>query len=281
MHPRQVLATEAAVYVLDRAGRRLLALDPGEGRVLAWYEFPDRRGIGAIGADPSGRLLILGGRDSLYFVGIPERQATVEGGPSLPGPQPHDLALLRQLRGLQMPVDGATITRRDFQMPGAPRHYRLGVHEGLDFYSHTVGVPVNRQTPVQAVAEGIVVRALLDYEPLTAKEAARWASEINRLGYTPAEVLDGYRGRQVWVDHGDGLISRYVHLSSIAPGVAEGSHIKQGQVIGTAGNSGTPSSITSKVSELHLHFELWMGDHYVGQFLRPIETREWLERVLR
>jgi hypothetical protein len=26
---------------------------------------------------------------------------------------------------------------------------------------------------------------------------------------------------------------------------------------------------------------LWIDDHYVGQFLRPIEAREWLGRILR
>jgi murein DD-endopeptidase MepM/ murein hydrolase activator NlpD len=180
-----------------------------------------------------------------------------------------------------MPIEGASITRRDFQMPGAPRHYRLGVHEGLDFYGHTVGVPVHRQTPVRAVADGIVIRALLDYEPLTISQAAAWASESQNLGYTPPDVLDGYRGRQVWIDHGDGLTSRYAHLSSIAPSVVEGASVMRGQVIGTVGNSGTPASATSQVNDVHLHLELWVGDHYAGQFLRPIETREWLERILR
>ena len=108
-----------------------------------------------------------------------------------------------------------------------------------------------------------------------------WASESRSLGYTPPEVLDGYRGMQVWIDHGSGLVSRYAHLGSIEPGIVEGATVTRGQVIGTVGNSGTPSSVSSDTAEVHLHLELWLGDNYVGRFMRPIETREWLERILR
>jgi len=233
MQPRQVLAAGPMVYVLDRAGRRLLALDSASGRLQALYQFTDRRQVSAIWAAPGGESLILAGRDRLYFFGQPERQATITAGPTLEPPQPHDLALLATLRGLRVPIEGATLTSRDFQMPGAPRHYRLGVHEGMDFYGHTVGVPVNRDTPVRAVADGVVIRALVDYQPLTAAQADAWYAASHRLGYTPAEVLDGYRGRQVWIDHGGGLVSRYAHLGSIAPGIVAGATVSQGQPIAT------------------------------------------------
>jgi murein DD-endopeptidase MepM/ murein hydrolase activator NlpD len=281
MHPRQVMATETAVYVLDRAGRRLLALDPTSGALLALHQFPDRRDVSAMWADPQGERVVLAGRDTLYLYGEPERQATVEGGPVLQGPQPHDLALLESLRGLSMPVEGATITKRDFQMPGAPRHYRLGVHEGMDFYGHTVGVPVNRRTKVRAVDEGIVTRAIVDYDPVSAEEAEAWYAQSRKHGYTPPDVLDGYRGMQVWIEHGGGIVSRYAHLSSIEPDISEGAEVGRGQTIATVGNSGTPGSLQSEVADVHLHLELWVGDHFVGQFLRPIEAREWLEKILR
>ncbi len=281
MQPRQVVATEEAVYVLDRDGRRLLALDPETGSLLALNQFPDRRAVSAIWADPDSDRVILAGTDALYFYGQPELEASAVGGPALSLPQPHDFAALQSLRGLLMPIEGARITSRDFQMPGAPRHYRLGVHEGIDFYTHTVGVPVNRTTPVRAVADGTVIRAMLDYEPLTEAQANEWAAQWRALGYTPPEVLDGYRGMQVWIAHDDGLVSRYAHLGSIAEGVVEGVTVEQGDVIGTVGNSGTPASVTSDTVEVHLHLELWLGDHYIGRFLRPIETRLWLERILR
>jgi murein DD-endopeptidase MepM/ murein hydrolase activator NlpD len=185
------------------------------------------------------------------------------------------------MRGLSSPIKGATITSRDFQLPGAPRHYRLGVHEGIDFYGHTVGVSVNRRTPVRAVADGVVIRALVDYQPLTRAQSDAWVAESLRLGYTPPNVLDGYRGRQIWIDHGNGVISRYAHLGSIEPGIVAGTEVTRGQVIATVGNSGTPGSLNSETYDVHLHLELWVGEHFVGQFLRPIEAREWLERILR
>jgi murein DD-endopeptidase MepM/ murein hydrolase activator NlpD len=279
MHPRQVAGGEAAVYVLDRAGRRLLALDPLSGAVNEIYEFADRRAVSAVWTGPEG--LILAGPDTVYFYDEPARQATVEGeAGTSSGVLAHDPARLEGLLGLHMPIEGAGLTSRDFQMPGAPRHYRLGVHEGMDFYGHTVGVTINRRTEVRAVADGVVIRALVDYQPLTAAQADAWQRQCLSLGYTPDEVLDGYRGRQVWIDHGDGLVSRYAHLSGIAPGIVEGAHVSQGQVIATVGNSGTPGSIGSRTYDVHLHLELWLGEHYVGQFLRPIEARELLGSVL-
>jgi murein DD-endopeptidase MepM/ murein hydrolase activator NlpD len=281
MHPRQVVAQSDIILVLDRGGRRLLALDPHTGDLGALHQFPDRTAVGAAWADPSGDRVILAGRDTLYLLGQPETQMVIDGGPALQVPLPHDPAILQNLRGFSSPIQDASVTKRDFQMPGAPRHYRLGVHEGLDFYGNTVGVPVNRRTPVRAVADGLVVRALVDYEPVTAAQADAWAAQSKSLGYTPPEVLDGYRGRQIWIDHGNGVISRYAHLGGIEPGIVEGAEVARGQVIANVGNSGTPASLSSKTRDVHLHLELWVGDHFVGQFLRPIEAREWLERILR
>jgi murein DD-endopeptidase MepM/ murein hydrolase activator NlpD len=287
MRPRQVVAAAGAVYVLDRAGSRLLSLHPASGRLQALFQFPDRRPMGAVaawpGAGDQGRTpaLILAGPDTLYFYRQPERQAVVPGESAANGSPAFDPQLLDGLRGLQMPIEGATVTRRDFQMPGAPRHYRLGVHEGSDFYSGTTGTTIDRRTPVRAVAGGVVVRAMLDYQPLTAAQAAELAARCRALGYTPPEVLDAYRGRQVWIEHSGGLVSRYAHLSSISPGISEGAQVDRGQVIAMVGNSGTPDSIRSATSDVHLHLELWLGDRYIGQFLRPVETREWLERILR
>jgi murein DD-endopeptidase MepM/ murein hydrolase activator NlpD len=280
MHPRQIHATEKNLFVLDRSGRRLLVLESGDGGLQTIVQFKDRRAVSAVWADSNGRIL-LAGRDALYVLHRPDFRVATHDLPAPEGPQSHDPALLDSLRGLQVPVEGATVTRRDFQMPGAPRHYRLGVHEGIDFYGHTVGVPVNRRTPVRAVADGTVIRALTDYLPPTSAQANLWADQSRSLGYTPPEVLDGYRGMQVWIDHGSGLVSRYAHLGSIAPGVQVGTAVTRGQVVATVGNSGTPASLDSQTADVHLHLELWLGDHYIGEFLRPIETREWVERILR
>jgi murein DD-endopeptidase MepM/ murein hydrolase activator NlpD len=280
MHPRQIHATEKDLFVLDRSGRRLLVLELDSGGLQTIMQFTDRRAVSAVWADSTGRIL-LAGRDALYLLHRPDFRVTTDGPPASGVPRARDPSVLESLRGLQVPIDDAKVTSRDFQMPGAPRHYRLGVHEGIDFYGHTVGVPVNRRTPVRAVADGTVIRALTDYLAPTPAQANAQADQSRSLGYTPPEVLDAYRGMQVWIDHGSGLVSRYAHLSSIAPGVQVGAVITRGQILATVGNSGTPASLNSESADVHLHLELWVGDQYIGEFLRPIETREWVERILR
>ena len=41
-----------------------------------------------------------------------------------------------------VPVEGATVSSRATHLPGARRAYRNGIHEGFDFYSGVVSVPI-------------------------------------------------------------------------------------------------------------------------------------------
>jgi len=266
--PRQVAATETAVYVLDQAGARILVLQPQTGALQAMIQPPPETSV--MWADDSH--LILAGRDALYFVNEPGRRDWVENTAVLTGPQPHDPAVLAALPPLRLPI-GISLPERDLQLPGAPRHYRLGVHQGMDLYWR-------RGADVTAVADGTIVRATLDYTDPDYFAFADWDSETQTLGYTPDAALDFYRGRQVWVQHEGGLLSRYAHLESIAGGVVTGTAVTQGQLLGLVGNSGTPSSLLTDKPDTHVHFDLWLGDHYIGQYLRPVETREWLEQIL-
>jgi murein DD-endopeptidase MepM/ murein hydrolase activator NlpD len=38
-------------------------------------------------------------------------------------------------------------------------------------------------------------------------------------GYTDREALDQFGGRQVWIDHGGGVVTTYNHLGAITPGI--------------------------------------------------------------
>ncbi|MCP4423026.1 MAG: M23 family metallopeptidase, partial [Chloroflexi bacterium] len=268
--PRQIAAGETAVYILDQAGKRLLACDRETGALQTVYQLPQNDQISAFWIDETDQRLILAGRDRLFFYQEPERLTAVSASPLLIGAQSHDADFLAKPTGFVVPIGGSGVTRRDFQLPGAPRHYRLGIHNGIDFYWQP-------GTQTLAVADGVVIRAVLDYVSPTQAQFSAWRAETLQLGYTSEEALDVYRGRQVWLRHENGLVTRYVHLSGIAPEIVEGATVTQGQLVGTVGNSGSPLSLTSETADAHLHFEVWLNDYYVGQFLRPIEAREWVE----
>jgi len=87
-------------------------------------------------------------------------------------------------------------------------------HDGLDF-----AAPAG--TPVLAAADGVVVVA--SYHP-----------EF---------------GNMIDIDHGDGLLSRYAHLSELK--VAESQIVRRGERIGAVGSTGRSSGP-------HLHFEVRM-----------------------
>ena len=181
------------------------------------------------------------------------------------------------VRGFRFPIEGACIPAEDDLIPNAPREYRFGVHEGVDFYPGRACATIERGMPVLAAKTGIVVRADVDYKDITQEEMDGLLSVSAQEGSTPPEVLDRLRGRQVWIDHGDGVVTRYCHLLSIEPGVAEGMAVEVGQVIARVGNSGTPEGVTDPNMENHLHFEIRVGDSFLGQGLSVAETRRLLE----
>ena len=68
-----------------------------------------------------------------------------------------------------------------------------------------------------------------------------------------ATFSSGY-GNYVVIDHGQGVFTRYAHMSRLAPGIAPGVTIGFGQPIGTIGKSGNATGI-------HLHFEVLTGNY--------------------
>ena len=80
-----------------------------------------------------------------------------------------------RLKGLVLPIKNAYLPEDDYSYPNAPRAYRGGKHSGIDFYYyHEDGsydpVKVSTDTPVLSSGDGIVIRADVDYTPMTVNE---------------------------------------------------------------------------------------------------------------
>lgn len=185
-----------------------------------------------------------------------------------------DLAGTQFVRGWPsayvVPVEGATISSRRNHLPGAPRGYRNGVHEGFDFYDGTVSVNIGYGTPIRAVADGVVLRADTGYVEHTQAEYDAIIADATALLDTPPELLDKLRGRQVWIQHAGGFVTRYAHLAAIAEGVVEGARVRQGDIIATTGNSGTLEAAQGTQDDPHPHVEVWRGDTtFLGSGLEP------------
>ncbi len=174
------------------------------------------------------------------------------------------------LLGFTLPLAGACVSSFEGHWPGALRAYRNdGIHEGLDFYSGTACISIDSGTAVLAAKDGTVIRADRAYEDVTPQDWARFEA----AEFAGEEILDELRGRQVWIDHGGEIVTRYAHLSAIAAPIFEGVRVRAGQVIGFVGESGQRESYAAPGSDLHLHFEIRVGAGWLGEGLEPQAAR--------
>lgn len=63
-------------------------------------------------------------------------------------------------------------------------------------------------------------------------------------------------GKIVDIQHADGIITRYAHMSEFAPHIAPGVPVSIGQIIGKIGTTG-------RAHGAHVHFEVRIGGHAV------------------
>lgn len=95
-----------------------------------------------------------------------------------------------------------------------------GTHKGVDYHSDSGG-------PILAAADGVVLEK---------------------------KYRDDY-GNMLLIDHGQGVYTRYAHLSSFSQGLAVGAKVKAGEQIGLMGNT------AAYRIPIHLHYELLTGDY--------------------
>ncbi len=78
----------------------------------------------------------------------------------------------------------------------------------------------------------------------------------------------GY-GRRIEIQHANGYMTTYNHLSGFARGVTEGARVRQGQTIGYLGQSGLATGP-------HLHYEVLVNGHFVDPMkVKLARTKEF------
>jgi len=83
----------------------------------------------------------------------------------------------------------------------------------------------------------------------------------------------GY-GRRVEIEHNNGYVTTYNHMSAFARGLREGARVKQGQIIGYLGASGLATGP-------HLHYEVIVNGHFVDPLrVRLAKTRQFEGKLL-
>lgn len=209
--------------------------------------------------------------------GIQEPFPGGSGGDGISGR--HD-DLVRRFSFLQSPIPGATVSTRDSHLPGAPRPYRNGIHEGLDYYSSFCGVPVNFGDSVYAAGEGVIYRIDHVYSEPAAPQRDEMLRQSIAAGNMPEAVLDKLRGRQVWIVHAYDVVTRYAHLHEVSEQLQVGDRVEAGTFIGTVGNSGTSSGAEGSQDGAHLHFEIRLGEGYLGEGMDPEAVRLLLQQIL-
>lgn len=104
-------------------------------------------------------------------------------------------------------------------------------HRGIDFITRgATGNTYGKE--IRAAADGVVYSAEYHYS---------W-------------------GNNVYINHGNGVYTRYAHCSKML--VSAGKPVKQGQVIAYVGNTGNVSpkpSASNPHAGAHLHFEVWVN----------------------
>lgn len=213
--------------------------------------------------------------------GEPEDPANGEeqdGGSADPvtyDPENIDMDYLKEeLAFLQNPIPG-TIMCHDNYLPNAPRPYRNGFHEGIDFYSWARGGEVSRGTEVRAASSGIIIRIDHRYEDIAPADFERYMEISRRAETTPEDILDLFRGRQVWIEHETGVVTRYCHLDDVVSNLKVNDYVLAGTVIGTVGTTGTREPVRP-----HLHFEIRIGPYFLGQGMTVAQIRELFQALL-
>ena len=159
-------------------------------------------------------------------------------------------------------------------MPNAPRAYRSGIHQGVDFQCFSLG------RSAVAALDGRVVLSVGNYQDPDSDDRDELLGIAERLQATPPFTLLTLYGNFVVIDHGDfpflgHVVTVYAHLHEVDPGIRVGQTVQAGQRVGEIGNRGTHAAANGDFyTDPHLHWELHIDNLYLGAGLSTAETRE-------
>lgn len=146
----------------------------------------------------------------------------------------------RILNGEIIPEDEC---RYEFGWPVPGKYYiSSGVGERWGSYHTGMDIAGSRGTNIHAVESGTVIRTN--------------SSCPHNYGKDGSCGCGGGYGNYIIIDHGEGFISLYGHLTSL--NVKDGDKVKKGDMIGTMGSTGYSTGD-------HLHLEI----RYQGMYLNP------------
>lgn len=161
---------------------------------------------------------------------------------------------------LLFPVKGQTLPKDSALLVNAPRHYRRGIHKGIDIYA-----PLG--TPALASHQGMIVKILRkEFAP---KERQYFLAALSQLpsgeGDHFPKVVDRLYGTQVVIKHNNGVSTRYAHCDFLPPSLQLNTVVNKGETICYVGNSGT--QVSGSTSDTHLHWELLIPPqlHHYGK----------------
>jgi murein DD-endopeptidase MepM/ murein hydrolase activator NlpD len=161
------------------------------------------------------------------------------------------------------------------------RYYRFQAADDslIDFYDQN-GRSTRKfliRTPIVAgkLTSGFGVRyhPILGYSrPHTGVD---WAAPIGTQifaagnGTIVSAGWDSGYGRRIEIQHANGYVTTYNHLSGFARGMSEGARVRQGQIIGYLGQTGLATGP-------HLHYEVLVNGHFVDPMrVKLARTREF------
>lgn len=259
---RLATAYGAPLFVVEHENNRVAAYDKITGKTKQ-YLFPRTSDLRSLYPGENGFYIIDG--NSLLLRNLNTQDAA--------SAKCEARQIDSRLSILTMPIADMRLPRHPGVYPGARRLYRYGVHAGLDFFNDPgARIKINMGTHAIAAAAGKVIRADTKYKDMNEQQMNKVMRECLTTHHTSEHNEDLLRGCQVWIDHGNGLITRYAHLDKANPDLKVGQMISRGDFVGEIGVSGTGQNLPGRAKYPHLHFEIRLDGNYLGYGLTPQET---------